>query len=531
MEPKPEPHRPSGSAAALFVALATALFLLGVSLKLQAPLTYWDSALLEWARSPSPSPAPAGTSPFFLILLKALASAGWLESGLLRWIQAGGSVLSAAAAFLLARRLWGSPRAGVLAYCLYLLHPAVVQGAHSLDMADASYYPAFASFWLLAFLAPGPDGWRRGFRLAAWSALAMGWKITSSLGLLLFAFPAAWRRKGGWRDFLATGAGLALFALLWWSLQSWERAGDSAGTAAESILAGRTPAAAAFHLMLGMAWLGPFLALLAAGGALALRARGAPRMGPLLWGTVLYLGGYWAAGGMNYGFPRYYVALLPLLCAFAANPEWIPRPGALSLALLLLPALALALWMPDPLLALNAGLREAYAAGGAAPALAELILPWAAGIGLAAGAAWAFRIPWANLLVLLALANALGLGAAQGRAPYATSYGYGERGRAEALGWLAENVPPGRAVLAPPNLEPGLRERGLRGAGHGAWRSREAVLAFLRRERPAAVVLGSTENSVWQLRWLLLEPPIELEACRERFRRIGTYRLCRLPPG
>ncbi|MEK6709927.1 MAG: hypothetical protein AABZ64_05040, partial [Nitrospinota bacterium] len=182
---------------------AAVLFLLAASLKLQAPLTYWDARLLEWGLAAGPAPAPAGTSPFFLLLLKGLAALGWLEAALLRWVQALGVLLSGATAYLLALRLWEDRRAGALAFALYVLHPAAIQGAHSLDLADASFYPAFVSLWLLEFLSPSA-GRGRFVRLGGWSALAMGWKTTSSLGLLLFALPLVRRgvsRKGGdWGD-------------------------------------------------------------------------------------------------------------------------------------------------------------------------------------------------------------------------------------------------------------------------------------------------------------------------------------------
>ena len=536
MDWKPEPAWITTrlSPERLLIGVATALFLLAVSLKLRAPLTYWDSVLVGWALDPASSPVPAGTSPFFLLLLKALALLGWLEVSLLRWAQAGGAVLSAAGTYLLALRLWKNSRAACLAYILYLLHPAVVQGAHSLDMADASYYPAFVSFWLLVFLAPGPEGWSRSLRLAGWSALAMGWKTTSSLGLLLFAFPVVWRgarnRKGDWQDFLSTCAGLVLFSALWWSFQRWEAAQDSAGIAVESIMTTRPTATTVFHLALGMVWWGPFLAFLGAWGALALRAEGVLRITPLIRGTALYLAGYWIVGGMNYGFPRYYVAVLPLLCGLAANPAWIPKPGVRTMGALLLLVLPFAIWAPDPLLALNAGLREAYVDQRLGAALGEMLLGWTAWAGLAAGIGWMLRIPWAKLLVILALANILGLGVSQGLARYATSYGYGEEGRAETLQWVEKHAPRGDALLSPPNLAPELRKLGFKGAGHGTWRTRQSILDFLRRERPAAVVLGSTENAVWQLRWLLRQPPAELEACRDRFLRVGSYWICRLGP-
>ncbi|MEK6709275.1 MAG: hypothetical protein AABZ64_01720, partial [Nitrospinota bacterium] len=157
------------------------------------------------------------------------------------------------------------------------------------------------------------------------------------------------------------------------------------------------------------------------------------------------------------------------------------------------------------------------------------LLIGAAWLGLAAAAARTLHISWANLLVLLALAYALGLGIIQGRARYVTSYGYGESGRAEVLGWAESNAVRGSALLSPPNLQAELQGLGFRGAGHGVWRSREDVLGHLRREAPSAVVLSATENAAWQLRWLLHEPPDELAACREGFRRIGSFWVCRLP--
>ena len=471
-------------------------------------------------------------------MLKILASLGWLQVALLRWINAAGVVLSAIVAACLARRLWQRPEVGPIAFSLYLLHPIVVQGTQSLDMADASFFPAIFGLWILGFLSGSRSSrdWSRWGRLALLSALTMGWKTTSSLGLLFFPVLAIfWKTRNErhlanpWGDLVATLAGFLTFSFAWSSLQAWVTLDASAETAVTGIVVRLfkiEPARLFFHTTLGLAWLGPFLIALALWGALKLIQRDGNLPKVLLAGITLYGLGYLLVGGMNYAFPRYHVAVLPILCSLASGIASL-RNWKSSLGILALMTTFFYLVQGDPIHALNVTIREALLAGTLSSDLLGEAARWVVWIAIPAGVAitWNSRL---KFLLLCSLAGSLSLGVLQSLAPYTTSYAYGARGRSQVLDWVAENSTPG-SVLCPPDLSADIRERGFQGPGHMPWRTRETLLDYVQQEWPRVVLLSLTENMVSQLQWLLQDPPEELETCRDRYLRIGTYWACLLP--
>ena len=109
--------------------------------------------------------------------------------------------------------------------------------------------------------------------MALLSALTMGWKTTSSLGLLFFPVLAIfWKTRNErhlanpWGDLVATLAGFLTFSFAWSSLQAWVTLDASAETAVTGIVVRLfkiEPARLFFHTTLGLAWLGPFLIALA----------------------------------------------------------------------------------------------------------------------------------------------------------------------------------------------------------------------------------------------------------------------------
>ncbi|MBI4456218.1 MAG: hypothetical protein HY644_10000 [Acidobacteria bacterium] len=517
------------------VAAVLGCFSLGVALKLHAPLTFWDSALIQWALSATQSEAPTLTSPLYLASMKLMAGLDRLEVTRLRKFNAAGAVLTGIFAFCLGTRLWGCSKGGMVAFSMYMLHPATIQGTQSLDGADSSYLPAAFALWVFALLSPRLQGWKRGLVLMLCSAWAMGWKITSSLGLLLYLIPLAIFRIGdksdsarSRRDLFATLAGFLLFAIPWWSLQPWTTLQTSVISALYDlrIRPDATLLRTIFHTGLGFLWLGPFLAVMALSGAISLFRQNDVRLKAVIAGTAVYGFVYLLAGGMNHGFPRYHAAVLPIVCAIAATPAPLQSWKRRNLLVLLLLTLLLWVLAGDPIYTFNLGARQALLEARLWPYAVKVIylpITWAV---IAVVAKRAFSLSWPEILLLAALANSVTFMIVQGRAAYVTCYDYGEEGRQRVVDWIKRTLPAGSSVLCPPNVTAELWQTGVRGPSHRDWQTKESVLAFTERAAPSTVVVSLTENTAWQLKWLLQDPPARFANCAGRYFRIGTYWVC-----
>lgn len=525
--------------SAYWMIAAVLLFAAGAWLKIDAPLTYWDSTLLEWGQSPVSEP-PAATSPFYLVLVRGLAGLGALSVPVLRGINVCGVLLSALAAYRLAGLLWRRSEIAVLSFVFYLLHPAVVQGTQSLDMADASFFPAAFTLWMCEFVSDRTVGRTRFMRLGLWAALAIGWKTTSALGLLSFPVLALvdWRadrstRPQRLRDLMATLAGFALFAAAWWSLQRWESWSASSTSAVDAVASRAVDGALlrlAFHSVLGLAWWGPFLAMLTVLGAVQLLRSHEVRRRALVGGAALYAIGYLVVGGINHGFPRYHVAILPLLCTFAAGPIKGLNWKGKSLAVVVLLTVFFSFVPHDPVYDLNVTFREALLQGTLRARAFREALIWIAWVGLpllVGIVAWKRQRAW--FLALCSLAGSLAIGWVQARAPYVTAYGYGAEGGSRVIEWVAANTA-AAPVLCPPNLSAGFKQRGFPGSSHHSWGTRQRILDYIEQNKPAVLVLSLTENTEGQLQWLLRQPPGQFASCRDHYFRIGTYWVC-IKPG
>lgn len=531
----------SNRGRALVVAAVSAAFLLGVAIKLHAPLTFWDSALVTWALS-APSEAPTWTSPFYLLSMKFMAWAGVLDVPHVRWFNAMGGILSAFLVFRLAGHLWEGVEAPLVAISLYLLHPAIIQGTQSLDGADSSFFPGAFALWILVFLAGEREDWKRTVALSLASAWAIAWKTTSALALLLYPIVALVLRPrekrnlvAQSRDLLATLAGFALFAIPWWVSQYWGSLSVSLSSALSDITS-RAGAATAlrvtFHAALAAAWLGPFLLALAVWGAASLFRRGNLRVRAVVVSTAVYVLAYLLAGGMNHGYPRYHVAVLPIICAISAAPvSPVFRNRQYWLATLLV---TIAFWatVGDPIYRLNLKAREAAFSGTLGPLITSEAFHLMAWVAIPVVVQLVLSLSWQRTLLLAAWASSIALGIRQSSAAYVTAYSYGEEGRGEVLEWIDRAVPTGGSVLSPPNITAELWKKEIRAPSHRHWQTKESVSAFIEQAGPRAVILGLAENTDWQLKWLLEDPPPPLQACRDRYTRIGTYWVCdpRKPP-
>ncbi|MEE8115533.1 MAG: hypothetical protein V3T28_00390 [Gemmatimonadales bacterium] len=512
---------------------ALVFFLVGSWANLEAPLTYWDQANLLWASSAGI--APTQTSLLYLVLLRTLGAVGLISVPLLRHLQAAGVLLTVPMIYLLVRQLWGANSAGSVAVALYLLSPATVQGTQSLALADASYLPAVFCAWAVCYLRTDGGRWPDMLVLVVLSAIAFGVKSTSSLGLLLvpmFGLALA-RSKTARRDQLlklvAAVIGLGLFSFVWAVTSMYLRVGAMVGEASEGLSTAPDPVRLAFHLAVGVAWWGPFMALLTAAGALFLWRDADHQRRALVCGVSAYCVAYLAVGGMNHGYPRYYMAVLPIFCAIAVGPiaPAVPRFRDLLIALL---AAALLLFVGDPILGLNLGVRRAVIEGTLGSHLAGESLRWMFWAVVPVVVAWAGLPTWRRRILSASIASFVALGTIQIAADYTTGYEYGGSGRETAVERIRRGVSVGGAVVAPPSVSARLKSEGLVGMSHADWRNRESIRAYMARSMPQALLLGITENSLDQLRWFLEEPPGVFAGCSERFEQIGTYWLCFATP-
>ncbi len=456
----------------------------------------------------------------------------------MRLLQAAGVLLTAPLIYLLAKKLWGTNSSGSVAVVLYLLSPATIQGTQSLDLTDASYLPVMFCAWALWYLDADRGRWQYMLVLVLLSAVAFGVKGTSSLGLLfipMFGFALGGSKTARCDQSLklvAVVVGFILFSLCWAVVPIDLRVDATVSEASQrlSSILQPDPTRSAFQLALGLAWWGPLMALLTAWGALLLWRDADYQGRALICGVSLYCVGYLAAGGMNHGYPRYYMAVLPIFCALAVGPIAHHRIQFRDLAVAMV-ASTLLLFVGDPILGLNLGVRRAVLEGTLASHLAGESLRWTFWVVIPIVVAWTGLPTWPRRLLAASMASFVTLGIVQIAADYTTGYEYGSAAREATVERVKREVPAGGgAVVAPPGLSARLESEGLSGMGHADWRSRESVQAYIGRSAPQALLLGITENSVDQLRWLLHDAPGVFADCPERFEQIGTYWVCFATP-
>jgi len=516
----------------LLVLFAILFFLLGAAAKLYAPLSYWDQATLDWASSGGL--VPIRTSLLSLLGWRGLGIVGLASPQILRSVQVLGVLLAVPFVMLLARRVWAQGGPGAVAAALYLLSPATIQGIQSVDTVDSSYLPAIFAAWAVCYLSADRWGWRGWLVLAAVSAAAFGLKSTSSLGLFFVpAFGILLAGSGSERrsqvlKLVAVTCGLLVFSLVWAVVPLDLRLEAAAGEVSSGLRTIVSPdlARVAFLGAIGLAWWSPFMMAMIGIGAMRLWHRGDYQSRALLCGTATYAAAYLALGGMNHGYPRYHMAVLPIFCAIAAGATSLAGLRSRGWLVAAAAAVLLAMIVGDPIFGLNLEVREALVEGTLRSRLAAESLRWAAWIAIPLVVLTAGLRARGPLLPVATFASFLALGLIQFRADYNTGYEYGGSGHAEVVERVRQEVAAGAAVIAPPSLTMRLRADGFHGMAHPDWYSRASVREYIGRASPQALLLGMTENSIDQLNWLLNDPPEPFAACVGNFERVGSHWLC-----
>jgi hypothetical protein len=324
---------------------------------------------------------------------------------------------------------------------------------------------------------------------------------------------------------------ITLFASPWQSLQ-------------DSALRPEGPAARVLRLGVDgvrlLLWVSPWVLLLA-GWQLRRLTRAATHLPGVVigWAGVIYGVIYWLLRGTSWSFPRYHVAVMPVLALLAgtmlqqvlgqvirARRGFVAATGLLTLAGLLL--------LDDPLLFPTVGWKQAVLFGS---------LPSAGGRWLIHAGLFLVAPLLAGSLArrrgaAVACASLISLGAldlTQAQAAYRVSYQYGAQGKTEVVQLIAAHLQPGEAVLATPEFLHEWRQMQVPRFSLGFWQHSQVAdwHAVLREQQPRAVVFGLTTQTLaqWQA-WLrddLLQQ--ELEAHYEAHI-MGTYRVwLRRPAG
>ena len=424
----------------------------------------------------------------------------------------------------------------LLAVAFYLLTPAVIQGVSLLDFADTSWLPL--AFLLLLKLAASQltrfsvSGW---LALAAASVLCLSFKITSSAALFL-PFALYWLTGGKdvKRSFLpvlaALAAGSIVFYLGWKAASphlfpvgvtpdTYAIARDTVLSRLASILSPETAGKWLVHLAAVLFWFSPFLLALLALPFLKGRSREVPAVPAeirfLYFAGLFYFIVYFLAGGLNHGFPRYQMAIWPLIAFLSVFGSRTALLGFLEKDILKTSAIAgLAalpgiIFLPDPLRILNLGLKQALISGIglgavfgglAAVSIFYLFLIWLSSRRANGGA-------FASLMAAV-LAFYLVTDLSQMRARYLTSYEYGTAGMAELAAGLRSSVPAGARIFATPGLLYYVRPDRAPGYGTGNWSSDAAIKAVITGDLPEVVVLSFGSNTLRQFQLFRSDPEL-----------------------
>ena len=424
-----------------------------------------------------------------------------------------------------------SARAGLLATCLYLIHPATLQGALYLGFSEGTFLPLswilFVVTWvtirrrpLLARAALG------GLCLA----LALWAKITTTLALPMCVAMVAVAIEGPTAGVAlatgVTGLGVVLFAGSWWAyvaylstlvaLPAGRLWGEPLRYLVSEAQAWPSPAEVVINGLRVFLFLGP-VTVVAAGLAVARRVRECIDEGrarredlvPLL--TLAILLGYLVLPGGTGSFPKYHLVILPFLALLAARELGRgPSLGLRHMAILFGAGVAYHVWVVGDLLKLlNHDLRQAEMLGRPGPvglrigvaAILYAVLPLAIR---------PLARSWRAAFLVAALASQLALILLQAHGGYFAKHSYGTpvADLTRAVELVRAETSPGSAILALPEIGYQTQHRIVRGMTRLTWNDPPRLAEIISVERPSAVVYGLPTHTIGQMRALLSDPVI-----------------------
>ena len=549
------------------------IFLLGSITKISVPLAEWDHVSLcaaeDWAKGINKAWV-FDHPPLYPFFLTALFKLFGPSVEIARLGNMSSVLITAIVLFRLASQLFNRDTAAWAVF-FYLLSPVCIQGTSSMDMADTSLLPLL---FILTASAIKNNTLNPGLKNTCVLTLCIGmcfWaKVSSSItliaGLILgcLACFLIEKHRNPSRSWILNMTGIlsgTLLFLISWSVVSycfWGYRSTLAVFKALLLAVGSNYDQHEFVLSLlhkgydsirVFVWFSPYVVMVWL--IVGFKTLIAARMGSetntynnkvkvlLACLTFFYFVGHLVVGGTNWGFPRYHIAILPLVCMFVG--AYIARLlagmdrkvlGMASITVLSLIVLYVMLGK-DPLLFLNLELKKMmlynYEMKSIAkealitfvplygmPVICTLVLFRLLRVGIRGKA-------FAICLFMGSLSTVISLDVQQILAIYRTTNQYGAVGKREVVQKIRDYVKHGESVFSTPEIIYALKDKGVPHVGLQEWINEDTFHDFLQSKDPKVIVSGLTLHTVGQLRWLLGQDIKEFLSKNYRFEIIGTY--------
>jgi 4-amino-4-deoxy-L-arabinose transferase-like glycosyltransferase len=556
----------------VLLCLALSLFLVATLSRVDITLAEWDHVILNAAQYWSKGINKAWffdhppLYPSFLALLFKIFGSG---AEVARVGNIACSLLTGLILFRLTAQLC-SRQAAFWATMIYLVSPVCIQGLSSLDMADTSLLPLF--FLLTAgalrklFLRPS---FFRALVLGVWFGLCFWAKITSTIALMasfaigfIFLYWFDLRHRAwsiGKYLAISFGFGVAIYLLTSFIVLSslWGTAAFFYPLkAAYAALAYRQAHNSASSIVLSFIysmarifiWFSPYLLLILVVAVWSsfkvhIRKKTDESRFILLVGiaTTVYFLAHMVIGGTNWGFPRYQVAVLPMMCLLAGN--YLSESTGISgerygfwiVCAVVGMIIVNGLWFCDPILFFNMRLKQMLLENmgwqhivvkALKVFLPLYIIPIAASVWLILRTDPHSRnLALALCLVISFFTTSITLNAHQYTADYRTSVQYGAVGKEEVIRLVRTRLTDGDCVLATPEFIAEFRNYHVPEVNWEELRTQDRFSRFVKLHAPVAIIGGMTVSTLDQLTWLLGTENQTSLSRNYRFHQVGTYYL------
>jgi hypothetical protein len=283
----------------------------------------------------------------------------------------------------------------------------------------------------------------------------------------------------------------------------------------------------------------PFLIVLTAGSVLVSYLRQRPRTELCyLAAGIWLLCGYEVVGGALFGFPKYQIPAMPLIClgiALAWKGVWSFKPvgrlGTVHLVILGVLSCVLLMKTGDPLHAMRIDIRETAVTGGAVRLeLMKLGLLFAVCWGALSMAVvlfwWRVRVMtlWQLLLIGVLWTNGV-FSVWQGNRPYATGYVYGDEGETREVAGLIEFLRwTDRPLFVPHEVLFQIGDFRLVDGLPMDWTDLDAVAERIGNEHPPMVAVSVLTNTASEVRDILRYEKIQKNLLPNyEMKRVGRY--------
>lgn len=549
--------------SSLFLFISIFLFLIGVFVKLNAPLAEWDRVSLEaainWSNginSPWLFVHPPGYPLYLAFVFKIFG----VSISVVRLANAFCLLLTAVIIYQIAKSLTNK-NVALWSTSIYLVSPMVIQGSISLDVADTSLLPLGYTLlaWSIVYSHRKSNAVLDIVLITFFTAFCFWLKLTSTLviiaGIFLYALLNRKKIDKIWIKKILAGTlfGFFLFLLTWISISIFLWGKESCfGVLLNPVIAlqamkeGMSLFAKATRIGVDtlriVFWCSPFFLWIVFWQILKILKNRKDFPSPLIafvWISGFYSIVYVLIGGTNWGFPRYHAAILPIFVILAGIliSDWIKDYSGKELLYLLSVVCLLCLiyifFLDDPLYFIILKWKESILFGNIRGAVLRaflhtvLYLSLPLFVFLFSAKMSRLKLSKVKLFLLIGtLTTLFSLSIVQVSADYNTAYQYGALGKEELIEKVLNIINKNDIVMASPEFIYEFREKEVPDIRWKVWQSIEVLSDTFWKTKPKILIMGLTVNSLYFWRDFLEHEKLQilLEEEYEDFW-IGTYRL------